>query len=419
MRLFTLDIELNKGKTSEKVSRALERSVERFRIDYQENRLGFFELPADRSSCALAQHWAKETPKDITDVLLIGIGGSDLGVRMLCQALQKTGAGKRLHFLSAPDPDSVSEILSRLDWRRTLVNVVSKSGNTLEPISLLLAIWPSMKKTLGKRAKERVVVTTEEQEKSKLFCLAKEEGFRILPFPPSIGGRFSALALSSLYPAALAGIDIRGLLSGAKAMMDDVLTKTTYSLPAQYAAAMYAAIERGGSIHVCMPYAARLDAFAVWYRQLWAESLGKTVRGKRIGPTPIAGTGPVDQHSQLQLYQDGPQDKVITFIEIDRWEKDMRLAFAWKNMPLDGLAGTKLSTIMKAERLGVAEALHDAGCPTLTITIPTLNAFHLGSLCFFYEVSVVLLGYMLGVDPFDQPGVEAAKRATAKRLLTC
>lgn len=378
---------------------------------------GFLALPEAKEGIAAARKAAGRAARDFSCLLVIGIGGSDLGARALTGALATRERGMPVKFLSAPDPDAVSPVLAEPDFlRHAAVSVVSKSGSTLETMAVFLSVREALIKAVGKEEHARHVFVTTETTDNPLHALALREGYEVLAHPQDVGGRFSALSGVGLFPAACAGIDIEGLLSGAAWLEEHRQELASASMPARYAALQYLALtSRGQGTHVLMPYAARLQPFASWYRQLWAESLGKRKGNRFVGPTPVAALGPVDQHSQLQLYMDGPADKTVTFVEVGRFASDPCVPAA-PDGAFGYLAGKPFSEILSAELAGTAEALAHAHRPSMTLRVPRLDAPSMGALLQFFMCSTAYMGELMGIDAFDQPGVEAGK-AASKRIL--
>ncbi|HEU5041061.1 MAG TPA: hypothetical protein VFT84_09590, partial [Gemmatimonadales bacterium] len=264
-------------------------------------------------------------------VLVLGIGGSALGTKALLSALRRPGWNEgddesreffpRLTILENVDPTSIAAALRRIDPRRVLVNVLSKSGGPAETMAQYLVVRHWLEETLGAAAYRHLVFTTD-PARGALRELAGREGIATLSVPPDVGGRFSVLSPVGLLPAALVGIDIEGLLAGARRAIDRASADELLRNPAALYAALHWAADSdlGARIHVLMPYSDRLREFAEWYRQLWAESLGKRVnrdgRTVHVGPTPVGAVGATDQHSQVQLFMEGPFDKVITFATV-------------------------------------------------------------------------------------------------------
>lgn len=384
--------------------------------DWKQGHQGWLSCPDDKKTLSHIKQLAKKK-KQYHTCLVIGIGGSDLGSRAAYQALRQQGKGMKLEFLGAnTDPDEIAEVLRRLDLKKTLVNIISKSGDTVEPMVTFAIVWEKLQAACGKKAAEHVVATTD-QLTGSLHEFARLHQIETLPVPQNIGGRFSVLTAVGLFPLACAGISIEHLLRGAKSMRDTFLKHKTAGDIGQFAAlhAMAMIIQKR-NIHVCMPYHAKLDGFSKWFRQLWAESLGKKkcLDGsiRHVGPTPIASMGATDQHSQIQLYMEGPQDKCITFIEVQAFSTEITVPRVIKQFPaLAFLAGKRMSDIIHAEREATSRALSQAGRPNGTIRIQRLDAGSMGALFIFFECATGMMGSLLEVNPYDQPGVEAGKRA--------
>ena len=368
-------------------------------------------------------------------VLVLGIGGSALGAKALLGALRKPAWNElddeardffpRLTVLDNVDPSSVHAALQRIDPRRALVNVISKSGGTAETMAQYLVVRAWLDEALGDAVHRHLVFTTD-PARGALRELAARDGIATLSIPPDVGGRYSVLSPVGLLPAALVGIDVTALLAGARdaverAEADELLRNP----PALYAALHWAAdADLGARIHVLMPYTDRLRDFAEWYRQLWAESLGKRIdRGGRVvhtGPTPVASVGATDQHSQVQLFMEGPFDKVITFAVVERLGDAVAIPPAPTDVPgagplppdLDYLSGHTLGELLRAEYEATATALARMGRMSCTLRLPDLTARTLAEAIMFYQLATGYAGAWYGIDPFDQPGVELGKQLT-------
>jgi len=306
-------------------------------------------------------------------------------------------------------------MLSSVDWKRTAVNIISKSGDTVEPMSAFFVARERLRKASGKKFAEQIIATTD-AEQGTLVALAKKEGYARLIVPGNVGGRFSVLSDVGLFPAAWAGVPIAKLLAGAAHQANEFRRKAVEEQTAAPYAALHASQYRDGrSVFVLMPYAARLQSFAFWYRQLIAESLGKRLNREggvvNVGPTPIAALGATDQHSQLQLYMEGPEDKVVTFVEVEAFAANLRVPKPpIASESFRGLAGRSFQELIHAERRFTAEALASVDRPTGTIFLGRLDAEHLGALFQMFMQATAYLGELLNVDAYDQPGVEEGKR---------
>jgi glucose-6-phosphate isomerase len=390
---------------------------------------GFHRLAEQAPAVQQIRRFAEGVGQAFDHVLVLGIGGSALGMKALLNALKRPGWNElddegreffpRLTVIDNVDPSSVAEALRRIDPRRALVNVISKSGGTAETMAQYLVIRQWLDQALGPAAATRHLVFTTDPAKGALREIAQGEGIAALEVPPDVGGRFSVLSPVGLLPAALVGIDIEGLLTGARqaiarAEADDLLHN-----PAALWSALHWAADAtlGARIHVLMPYTDRLREFAEWFRQLWAESLGKAKdrRGQavHVGPTPVAAVGSTDQHSQVQLFMEGPFDKVVTFIALDRFADEVTIPER-DGLPPDlaYLPGHSLAELLHAEYLATAAALSRMGRMNCSIHLPELSPAVIGEAMMFFQLATGYAGVWYGVDPFDQPGVELGKRLT-------
>jgi glucose-6-phosphate isomerase len=407
------------GFTREEIARACRRAAaaqKRLRRALDQGRYGFDAALDDETALEASRREARRLARLADTLVVDGIGGSALGALAVQTALRPTR--RRLVVLDNVDPEEVHARLSSLDPARTAVNVVTKSGSTAETMANLLVLLDWMEKALGERHRRRWSATTDPQ-KGDLLVLARRLGIPTLAVPPNVGGRFSVLTPVGLMPAAFLGVDVDGLLEGARAMRAHCWkTAPERNVGVVGAVLLYLmATRRGRNIQVLMPYAAALVHLADWYRQLWAESLGKRhdKRGRLVetGQTPVVSLGATDQHSQVQLYMEGPHDKVVTFLGVERFRRDIKLPRRHADLASLGyLGGATLGRLLDAERRGTESALTAAGRPNFTYSLPQVSAHVLGQLFYLFEFQTALSGELLGIDPFDQPGVEAGKIAT-------
>lgn len=348
---------------------------------------------------------AVEPLADSDAVVTVGIGGSALGAATISTALGP--APIEHHVLDNVDPAETRETLEALDLSRTAVNVVSRSGTTAETLSNFLVVREAMD-TAGVDWTERTVVTT--GEGGPLRDLAVERGLPVLDVPAGVPGRFSALSAVGLVPAALQGHDIAGVLDGGRAAMESLSGSLFDSPGYAYGALAYALDQRGAAINAVVPYAERLEPFAEWFAQLWAESLGKD----GLGQTPVRALGATDQHSQLQLYRAGPRNKFVTLIR-PRERPELPIP-ATEVEDLAYLGGTGLGELLDAEFEATEASLAAAGRPNVRLELDRLDARSVGELLYGMEVACILAGELYGVETFTQPAVEWGKRA-ARGLL--
>jgi glucose-6-phosphate isomerase len=358
--------------------------------------------------------------------VVLGIGGSALGPSAVAQALvhlkyndlsPAKRKGPKFFVEDNIDPERMKALLDVIDIKKTMFNVITKSGATSETMAQYLIIYDLLKKKLGAKAKDHMIATTD-SKKGNLIKIARAEGFKTFFIPSGVGGRFSQLCPVGLLPAAVLGIDIKAMLEGAAYMDKLSRNPDIYENPALMAAALsYISMKKGKNISVMMPYADSLKLMADWYCQLWGESLGKSRdnSGNLVyaGQTPVKALGVTDQHSQLQLYTEGPFDKVVTFIGVSKYRKKFKIAKGCEDIPDVGfLGGHTLNELIEAERKATQYALQKAGRPSATIILPQVNAFTIGQLLYFFEMQTAFCGAMLDINAYDQPGVEEGKNAT-------
>jgi glucose-6-phosphate isomerase len=391
--------------------------------------MGFFLLPYADETRRQVQELADSFGQWFEAVVVVGIGGSSLGGRALAEALlgalwnlrspEEREHYPRLFFLENADPDATSELLGHLDLGRTLFNVVSKSGSTAETMAQFMVLEEAVRRELGEDHVRGHFLFTTDPEEGVLRSMAREREIPSLPVPAQVGGRFSVLSPVGLLPAAVTGVDVEALLEGAAEMEARCRSQRLAENPAGLLAALLhrADVETGRPIHVFMPYGDRLRAFALWFQQLWAESLGKAVdrEGREVhcGPTPLAALGAVDQHSLLQLLMEGPRDKVVCFVRVRERAESVAIPSSHADEPaLAYLGGHSLEALLDTELQATAEALRQGGRPSLLLEVERLDARALGGLFMLLEIATVYAGGLYGVDPLDQPGVELGKRLT-------
>jgi glucose-6-phosphate isomerase len=365
--------------------------------------------------------------KDKFDAFVVfGIGGSALGSKALFSSLkhlhhnelpaEKRGC-PRFYVSDNVDPDKMNALFDVLDVKKTAFHVISKSGNTVETLSQFAIVLDRLKKELGDNYKDNIVITTD-KENGNMKRIADENAFKTFIVPDGVGGRFSVFSPVGLLSCAVLDIDIDALLKGAGDMDTMSRTSDLSKNPAFMYAAMYvAAMKKGANISVVMPYADGLLFTAEWYAQLWAESLGKQVDNDgntvNYGQTPVRALGVTDQHSQVQLYNEGPFDKVITFIKVANTNTSFDIPTAPINLhEADYLQGQSLNKLILAELSATEYAVTTHGKMNMMITLDTVDAYTVGMLLSFYQVATAAAGEYLNIDAFDQPGVEAGKIAT-------
>jgi glucose-6-phosphate isomerase len=388
------------------------------------NSPGFMRLPKTSEYAQASVRLAEEIRSSgATDFIHVGIGGSALGPMAIQKALNhpyynalpgEARRGPRIHFAENTDPDTLAAILDIADATGTWVNVVTKSGSTAETMANFLVIRGWLVEALGNFGYQGRTIATTDPEEGFLKEIADREDIKVLPIPKDVGGRFSVLTPVGLLPAAVTGLDVEALLAGAAQCVDEV-NEQGVEHPVVVGAAMHYLIDtaRGRNVRVMMPYADALERLAAWFVQLWAESLGKDGKGS----TPHGAVGTTDQHSQVQLYMQGPQDKVIEIVEVENHPRDLDIPKAYED--LDGVAylgGHTMAELLNVECDATRKALTEAGRPNSTIRLGTVSEENLGYLFQALEVQTAVAGSLYGVNAFDQPGVEAGKQITYSRM---
>ncbi|MBN1258696.1 glucose-6-phosphate isomerase [Candidatus Peregrinibacteria bacterium] len=379
---------------------------------------GFLKLPDNAKLLKQIQTFAAAQKKyKWENILVLGIGGSALGVTAIKEALlgcfHDVFRKPRLLVLDNVDPVFITDAAERLDMKKTLFVVISKSGTTVEPMALFALAKEKMMKTAGKNWKKHFVFITDPRV-GLLREIAGNEGIAAFEVPPNVGGRYSVLSSVGLLPAALAGLDAAGLLKGAKKMRGLIAKAKGEENPALLLAALqhYFDKEKKKPMTVVMPYCNELWRVADWYRQLLAESIGKNGHS---GPTPLSALGATDQHSQVQLWNEGPDNKFFIFLRVISQAADLKIGKILPK-PMDFLNGKTLGRILDASYKGTSESLAKNGRPNVTLEIPKTDAETVGALFMLFEFQVALLGLMYGVNAFNQPGVEHGKQITKKIL---
>ncbi len=406
-------------------SRDFPRVVEALVRGRREKTLGFLDLPADGALLRQSTDFAARVKGRFTDVVVLGIGGSALGPIALRTALRPSGWNSlddrargglpRLHVLDNVDPVTIVALLDRLELARTLFIVTSKSGGTAETMAQFLLVRDRLRRTLGEAAEREHLVLVTDPAKGALRPIARAERIAALDIPANVGGRFSVLSPVGMLPAALIGIDVAAMLAGAEDMRRRCESPELVRNPAGVFAVLQHAADTtlGKHIQVLMPYSDPLRDFAAWWVQLWAESLGK-IRprdGAHVGPTPLAALGATDQHSQVQLFMEGPADKTVTFLAVAERGTDAEIPKLHGDVAeLAYLGGRSLGELLDIERRATAGALAARGRPNLTMTLDRVDPWHVGGLIMLLEIATVFAGSLYEIDPLDQPGVELGKQ---------
>lgn len=406
-----------------------EGALDQIRARHVDSTLPLLRLPETRADLETIKDTARQLADRATDIVILGTGGSSLGGQTLAQltgfavpGVGVLGAPPQLHFIDNLDPDSFETLLARLPHATTRFVAISKSGGTAETLMQTIAALSALREAgLQTRIPDIFLGISEPSRSGKVNGLRDLLGkFRVsmLDHDAGVGGRYSALTNVGLLPAAFLGLDIAAVREGAGIALAPVLAKKpAMQVPSAVGAALSVAVSesKGKSISVLMAYCDRLQRFTHWYVQLWAESLGKN--GK--GTTPLAALGPVDQHSQLQLFIGGPRDKLFTVITVDGAgsgpSMDGDLA---KLAGEPGFAGKSIGDLVAAEGRATAETLAKNGCPVRTIHINRLDEEALGELMMHFMLETIIAAHLLGIDPFDQPAVEEGKVLAKKYLMS-
>lgn len=394
--------------------------------------LGFFSLPYKNKESGEIKRLAEHIKNNYENMVVVGIGGSALGNRLLHGALNhpyynmlslgERGGCPRIFVLDSIDSDHLQSLFDVLDLEKTIFNVITKSGTTVETMSNYLVIRDMLQKKVGPEKAQKSIIATTDASRGSLLEIAQQEGYRLLDIPGNVGGRYSVLSAVGLLSAAVSGIDIEELLSGAAYTAQACTEQDPYKNQALMGAALqYLAYRKGKAVSVVMPYWDGLYYFGDWYCQLWAESLGKTIstggRAIQVGQTPLKAIGARDQHSLLQLFLDGPDDKIFTLIEVEKRRNSFVIPKAGQGGEgLNYLAGSTLEKLLQSEFQATREVLAKRGRMNYKITLPEVSPYIIGQLVFLYMLMTAYMGELLGVNAFDQPAVEEGKKITYRLM---
>jgi len=389
--------------------------------------MGFFDLPYQNLTKII--QFCSACAVDLENVVVLGIGGSSLGARALGRALlppyhefmDSKGREGRCRLIVADniDPAWFMGMLSALDLSRSLFIVISKSGATAETMSQFLIVRELLIKKFGMKGyRDRMIAITDKDE-GLLRKIVDQDELKWLPVPGNVGGRYSVFTPVGLLPAALCGIDAVSLLKGAASVDRRLREADFFDNPAYLLGALFylADVKHQKNVLVMMPYSSQLLDLAEWFQQLWAESLGKAVQvdgsPAHCGSTPVRALGATDQHSQLQLYQEGPNDKLIAFLRVEEFKEEAPIPSAFEELEgVSYLAGHSLAELINLEQRATEMALTKAGRPNLRIEFPRITGETMGQVMYLLEMATVFAGGLYRVNPLDQPGVELGKRYT-------
>ncbi len=390
-------------------------------------KLQWMNLGYNEETIWYVKEFAAMVENRFDNILILGLGGSALGGKAVCEALlppywnfltkEQRNNFPRIFFLDNIDPDQMNALLNILDLKKTLVNVITKSGSTAEVMAQYMVLKDLMEKELGEDYRKNVIATTDKNV-GILKQLSDQEGYKTFYIPDDVGGRFSVFSAVGLLPFALVGIDIEEITQGIKYM--DLALKNNdinYNIAAQNDLIHFLMdVKKGKKISVMMPYSNRLRYIADWYCQLWAESLGKE-RDKdnnivNTGQTPVKAIGVTDQHSQIQLYNEGPNDKIINFLRIAEYDTKLEIPNIFEYTGISYLGGKTMNQLFNAEADSTMASLIDYKRPNVTITIPKITPYYMGQLLYMFEVQTAITGALYNIDAFNQPGVEQSKNYT-------
>jgi glucose-6-phosphate isomerase len=390
--------------------------------DRASGKLALLRLPDETEDLKAAEPVAEALLKNTSDLAILGVGGSSLGAQVLAQLSGRMTPGyrgkegePRLHFFDNLDGETFAHALQTFDLRSARFLVVSKSGTTGETVMQMLAALKALEDAGGgKYLKHHFALISERGESNPLRKLATEIGCPILDHP-TVGGRYSVLSVVGLLPARLVGLDPAAVRAGAREVITALDAGDPKALAAAQGAALLSAMMEEQNLRqiVLWPYGDRFERFALWWRQLWGESIGKNGKGS----TPIPAIGPVDQHSQLQLFIDGPNDKHFTFLNAPVAGTGPRTSETWaKKLGQDYLSGHAIGDLVTAQMRATPETLIKHGRPVRSMRVQTFDERTLGALFMHFMLETIIACRLLGVDPFDQPAVEEGKVLARKYL---
>jgi len=415
-----IDYRMNWNKEAENaVHGMMEEAYGRLVEEREQGIAGYYNLPEDAQLIVEeveAMAASRESWKSAETIVVVGIGGSSLGAKAVDRALRPLQEGlKRLLFLENPDTLEVRAKLAAIDPEKSLFIVISKSGGTIETTSLFKLLIAHFALEVDGKDRERVIVITDEG--SILYRYAEKHALQTYLIPDNVGGRFSVLSAVGVVPLTLAGFDTRALLQGAEKMVKGFFARRQDHLLRK--GAFLATHWRQYRMNVLFAYGTYLEDLTKWYVQLWGESLGKIdAFGNRVGLTPLGHIGSVDQHSFLQLIMEGPRDKTVSFLKVERFGEELEiprlsLDFIEKN---DYINGHTLHDLLKGECDATMESIRKEGVPTDAIVMDRLHAENIGELILYYELLTSIVGAMLHIDTYNQPGVELGKKILVKKF---
>lgn len=388
------------------------KAIDTLRARKQDGSWPVLSVPERKDDLKLIEDTAKKIRKRFKALVVLGMGASSRGGSTLAALVENqfSHKGIRIHFVENIDPVSFDQLLDGIDFKKTMFLVISKSGGTVETLAQAFVLVKEVKARLGKKAVKDHFLFISEPKPNPLRELAQTYGIKTLEHDAKIGGRYSALTIVGLLPACVAGLDIRAIRRGALEALQHTF-KAASPEPAIGAALHDALLKKGKTISVLMPYCDQLAAFNAWHQQLWEESLGKGGHGT----TALCALGTTDQHSRLQLYLDGPCDKLITFLLLEQGGKGA-LIQAPKDNPLSYLGGHTIGDLMASAQYATAKTLTKNKRPVRIISLKKLDEATIGALMMHFMLETMIVAQLWNVNPFDQPAVEESKQLARKYL---
>ncbi len=377
--------------------------------------VNFVNLPFTEKYITQIKEWWEKNRGRFKYYVNLGIGGSSLGGKALVRSFtplhrwESFGEDGGYFFMENVDPQDMKILLEKIPLEETLFNVISKSGTTVETMSQLMIIWEILEK---KNLLTTNLIFTTDPVQGELVSIANDYGIKRFEIPPQVGGRFSVLSPVGLIPAIVAGIDADKLLEGAREVVEKTLSSEPSSNPSFiFAGINYNGWQMGRNIVVLMTYASPLNFWGDWFVQLWAESIGKNNGRIGVGSTPLRCVGVTDQHSILQLFLDGPRDKIIYFLGVKKRDEDVSIPSIFREREkISYLGGHTLSELMKVEREATIKALKEKNIPAGLIELESISPKSIGRMIMFFELSIFYAGKMFNINPFNQPAVEEIKK---------
>lgn len=390
--------------------------IKRLHVEYQTKDIGYYHLPdAMMPIIDDSVEFMDKSCKSIEHLIVVGVGGSSLGTKAIAKMIKSKKSKPKLHFLDNLDPALVHKVFKKINLHTSLFFIISKSGTTLETISLFKTVLQKLKQEKNLDIQKHISIITDPN--SSLEAYAKKHRVKYFHIPENVGGRFSVFSAASLVPLTICGYDTASLLEGAKSCKEDYLKKSDDTILQK---AYRYAIHHEASINVLFSYSSVFKEFNEWYTQLWAESLGKKRGYLRVGLTPVGLIGSADQHSFLQLIMEGVKDKSVTFLKVKEAKKDIKIP----DIKIDCITSASLSSninmqdILNMQCDATMQSVLKEGITTDIIEIDRVDAWHVGYLMYYYMLLTSTCGIMLGINTYNQPGVEVGKNILKAMLKT-